>query len=1202
MTTNFGCCERRTMASQPSVHNEERNLLRLRAWEQRNQETSQAKELDPVNVPLFGEPYKTNKGDELSNRIQRMLGSYEDVNNPNPLAIEPLPVPTYVTFSKTDQGHPNTDTTTKPPFHNQVHFMSIQSQTGPCSNSYSSQPMRASTASSSPNHHGHSSTLSKASLNHSQLSHAAHHHQKKSEASSDLRECISPLLEMSVQAPDGKPLPFLHSSDHNNTEPKHMDTKDTFDFHHLQGSTDHPSASTMDVSTLNLKQSPKDAPLPQANKGNTLPSQTFPPLLSSKQPSVVMTQKPTAYVRPMDGQDQVVNESPELKPSPEPYAPLPEMMINKPDLSKTKILPQFLETRTNEAQCVEDILREMTHSWPPLLTAIHTPCAEEPSKSPHPAKKAEHVSSCPGQKNCDYSSADPSHLNQKSSSSSFEAAHSSGVESASSSDSESSSRSESDSESAPEDPPQPPVSSSIKTEPDAPAVTRSDWQLGNWIRSSQQNSSTESQDVPESPARKQPQPDHSSKHCSVEVIDPARESKPQLSSHQKLFIGNLPKPQQCSESSQDDPCQKSSQKAPSVELNSYTSSKKLSSNTNPSKLVKATRSDHTEAPLVVKSEQVGSTLDKDPCFTDRPKVKTKTSHCKKSKDSSDTKRGSKRTTKHTSLDKRNAGSELRQPDVPPVLYDHCPSCDVTYPNPCSCPTPSPAQPAQSDQLSPAPSVKISCSKPKAETVCQKISHKTLCSATHKHSEKTEHAAKCPKDLYRPPRSLLVKIDLSLLSRVPQTSGTHQRITSNTKRSAPVIEQEGGGSDASTVHKHTKTSKKNIPQNVEVDNKTLPRKKQRLDNKNTSSSNASLKLESSSHPTDDQERKKAKKNPVHLQQPPTPKDTNKDSKLHKRCSAETQESNKEAVKRKDSFKHKKSSGKHTQQPHVEKKPSKSSLTLPSSSQPTRESVTSRPLLRFDDRHYPVKHYIKEAKKLKHKADAESDKLSKAFNYLDAAMYFVESGIAMEKDPQISMSSYTMFAETVELLKFVQKLKNTVEPSALPAEKDFLVLCMKCQSLLQMAMFHHKHKTALKYSKTLTEHFNNAAHSTQDPSVCTLKGTDTPSYTPDMPSPASTSTSSGPGSNHSGSGPVVGSTVVVPQAIEQVAFTYVNITTLFLSAHDTWEQAEELAHKGSGMLTELDTVMGALSLTSSMSSVVRYIKQGVQWLRLDSQKVK
>lgn len=31
-------------------------------------------------------------------------------------------------------------------------------------------------------------------------------------------------------------------------------------------------------------------------------------------------------------------------------------------------------------------------------------------------------------------------------------------------------------------------------------------------------------------------------------------------------------------------------------------------------------------------------------------------------------------------------------------------------------------------------------------------------------------------------------------------------------------------------------------------------------------------------------------------------------------------------------------------------------------------------------------------------------------------------------------------------------------------------LKCQSLLHMAMFHQKHKAALKYSKTLTSHFN------------------------------------------------------------------------------------------------------------------------------------
>lgn len=48
------------------------------------------------------------------------------------------------------------------------------------------------------------------------------------------------------------------------------------------------------------------------------PSQSFPqPSLPSK--SVAMQQKPTAYVRPMDGQDQAPSESPELKPPPEDY-------------------------------------------------------------------------------------------------------------------------------------------------------------------------------------------------------------------------------------------------------------------------------------------------------------------------------------------------------------------------------------------------------------------------------------------------------------------------------------------------------------------------------------------------------------------------------------------------------------------------------------------------------------------------------------------------------------------------------------------------------------------------------------------------------------------------------------------------------------------------------------------------------------------
>lgn len=65
--------------------------------------------------------------------------------------------------------------------------------------------------------------------------------------------------------------------------------------------------------------------------------QNFPPSLASK-PTIVQ-QKPTAYVRPMDGQDQAPDESPKLKLSAETnkhctsYRGVPS---NKPDSTRTK--------------------------------------------------------------------------------------------------------------------------------------------------------------------------------------------------------------------------------------------------------------------------------------------------------------------------------------------------------------------------------------------------------------------------------------------------------------------------------------------------------------------------------------------------------------------------------------------------------------------------------------------------------------------------------------------------------------------------------------------------------------------------------------------------------------------------------------------------------------------------------------------------
>lgn len=1060
------------MASQPS---EERNRLRLQAWEQRNQETGQAKEQNPENVPLFREPYKTNKGDELSSRIQKMLGSYEENGT-----TEPLVVSSSITAPLANCIHPSTE----PPFQ-QVQNMPNQSQKGPPASTSSTQPFN------SPNLHEH---VSKRFLNHNQLSHSPQH------KLSAHKDNITRSHEKQHSS-DAKPLPLLHSNNYDNTEPKDMQLI-TFDRPQRQGFTENTSnpAKSMEVSC-------KDASPPPNRNIGILQSQAFHPPLSSKQPNVAVTQKPTAYVRPMDGPDQVVSESPELKPSPEHFSPLPELILSKSTQEKTTSLPLFLET-TSDVQRVEDILKEMTCSWPPLLTRIQTPLSEKSSKSQFSVKEVEHVSSPPEQKKDQVPTTAPPHLHQSSSNLSAEV-HSSAV---SSSDSESGSKSESDGESATDDLAQPVLSSSLKTEPAAVSMAPGDWQLDKFIPFSQQNYRCKSQAVH---ACENLKPTDSSKHLSDRDAP-----DPQLSQKQKRSTDNPTPPQQSRTGSQETHYQQSSHNV-------------LLKSTQPSDPVKPTLEENRKGVVSVHFDQTSSKRVKEARLNNRPKGKTG---------------GQRKQIKGCSVliesevsdkpNRKKAESEVG----PAGSRVQCTSCMKP--------------PSQCDPKSSAACV---CGKSKAETGQKKAT---------KSSQKTKCVKKKDSlDSHKGTQPLVVRINLSLLSRIPPTC-------SFTERPSVVIQHR---SKTDKPHKVTKTSRK-----TDKADRSCPKKKQKLEC-NDSTPQSSYLSEAPDPIPSQPPTKKARKTHESLHPLSAPRGSTEKSKKLKLCTGDTPQSNKEDMKCPKSYAPRKSSGKRLEHSDLKK--------------PTRESVSNRPLLKFEEhRHYPVKHFIKEAKKLKHKADAEMDKLSKILNYLEAAVYFIESGIAMEREPHISMSSYTMFAETVELIKFVLKLVNSEDPS--PTENDLFALCLKCQALLQMAMFHHKQKTALKYSKALIDHFNSSSQPAPEPS--TIKGNTTPM------SPAISSATT---PNHSSCGPAVGpftdhpsGTVVVPQDIGQVAFAYVNITALFLNAYNIWGQAEEYVNKGSGLLTELDTLMGALSLTSTMSSTVCYIRQGAHWLRMDCQKGK
>lgn len=274
---------------------------------------------------------QTNGGDELSNRIQRMLGHYEDVNSPSPNAMVPLPIPSSRTPSQSDRSNPNEDHRAKALPQSKVQRTATQSHKG--SSGLGHAPQASSTSAlASPERHRSASSSSP----------DPGQQQLKEEAESGLREHADLRHGAASQSPAASAVP--EASPRPPTGQEEVAEPHSADRRQPEGLKHFPC--DMDA-TLNLKHLPQDLPVAAANKGNTLPAQTFSSLLS-KQPSVIMSQKPTAYVRPMDGQDQVVCESPELKPSPDSYTPPTELLIKtEPDKEETPL--QYLEVSLTDS-------------------------------------------------------------------------------------------------------------------------------------------------------------------------------------------------------------------------------------------------------------------------------------------------------------------------------------------------------------------------------------------------------------------------------------------------------------------------------------------------------------------------------------------------------------------------------------------------------------------------------------------------------------------------------------------------------------------------------------------------------------------------------------------------------------------------------------------------------------------------------------
>ncbi|XP_057632697.1 AF4/FMR2 family member 4 isoform X2 [Chionomys nivalis] len=1129
------------------MNREDRNVLRMKERERRNQEIQQGEDAFPPSSPLFAEPYKvTSKEDKLSSRIQSMLGNYDEMKDyigdrsiPKLVAIPKPAVPT------------TTDEKANPNFFEQRHGGSHQSNkwtpVGPAPST--SQPQKRSSGLQS----GHSSQRNSAGG--SGTSSSSQRHDRDSYSSSRKKGQHGSEHSKSRSSSPGKPqavssLSSSHSRSHGND-------------HH---SKEHQRSKSPRDPDANWD-SPSRVPFSSGQHSN----QSFPPSLMSKSSS--MLQKPTAYVRPMDGQESVEpkltsehyssqshgNNMTELKPS------------SKAHLTKLKIPSRPLDASVSgDVSCVDEILKESQQSnfgsgeQKRYNASAKTSNGHQSKSMLKDDLKLSSSEDSDGEQDCDKtmprstpgSNSEPSHHNS-------EGADNSRDDSSSHSGSESSSGSDSESESSSSDSEANEPSQNASPEPEPPPTNK--WQLDNWLNKVNPHkvspASSVDSNIPSSQAYKKEGREQGAGNNYTDPGGPKETSSATPGRDSKTI-------QKGSESG------RGRQKSPAQ--SDTTTQRRTVGKKQPKKTEKSA-AEEPRGGLKIESETPVDMATSMP--SSRHKAATKGSrkpNIKKESKSSPRPIAEKKKYKSSSKSSQKS-REIIETDTSSSDSDESES-----------PPPSSQTPKypESNRTPVKPSSVEEEDSFFRQRMFSPMEEKELLSPLSE-----------PDDRY----PLIVKIDLNLLTRIPGKPYKETEPPKGDKKNVP--EKHVREVQKQTSEKASNKGKRKHKNDDE--NRASESKKPKTEDKNPSGHKPSSNRESSKQSsTKEKDLLPSPAGPVPSKDSKpehgSRKRTASQSSSLKPSSTNSKENSGSSKNSSSTSKQKKTEGKvsSSSKETKEKAPSSSSNCPPSTPTPD-SSKPRRTKLAFDDRNYSADHYLQEAKKLKHNADALSDRFEKAVYYLDAVVSFIECGNALEKNAQESKSPFPMYSDTVELIKYTMKLKNYLAPDATAADKRLTVLCLRCQSLLYLRLFKLKKENALKYSKTLTEHLKNSYSNSQAPSP------GLGSKAVGMPSPVSPKLSPGNSGSYSSGGSSAsasGSSVTIPQKIHQMAASYVQVTSNFLYATEIWDQAEQLSKEQKEFFAELDKVMGPLIFNASiMTDLARYTRQGLHWLRQDAKLI-
>ncbi|XP_053162186.1 AF4/FMR2 family member 3 isoform X2 [Hemicordylus capensis] len=1214
------------------VYDPDRNMLRRKEWERRNQEIQHDDGLFNATYSLFSEPYKTSKGDELSSRIQNTLGNYDEMkelltdrSNQSHLVGVPKPCISQTSVNKADELF-----ITDPKPHAQASICSPPSSLPVVLSGQLSKNTAVVWQKSE-------STLE------SQQRGNKHRHGLSDSHNNDFRTANQKNNVEKIKRYASSP-----------SSPSSSST--------IQG----PLPPSLGENIRTQQQSKLSCGTEVAVQAQERPAmhssghcvQNFPPSLASK-PSIVQ-QKPTAYVRPMDGQDQAPDESPRLKVPAETsilcssFRGMPSTKIDssrtKSKMTKFSIPKQEEDNGIGDDSCVEEILREMTHSWPPPLSAIHTPGKVEQNKFSFTNKDSQHAST--GHSNQRKADVEPKNPENSASHASMleddlklssdeeendqQAAQRSALRvlsdstagqpsscrisgvsskcssSSSSSESESSSESDSESESSSTESDCNKPSHYSSPEPEQPSSNK--WQLDKWLNKVN--------------PQKAPILNQNNNH-GLETFQYYSKVKDEGKDCESTLVAcqiDL-KDKEVKHSNKEEPRPRTANKAPGHKGGKQKSppsaaavsvdsgpQRRTSCKKQPRRTERTSGGDNLNS-LVVDDLVLNQVLLEN-SICEQPKTRPCNSKVEHRKEPRCVTAFEKRRTRGTgkTAPKSKEFIETESSSSSSASSDSDSQSEREEYSLLKSQIVASTTVANEQKLKDSGSNNTS----KANTSCSafgSVNTRTSNDIAKELEEQFYTLVPFGRNELLSPlkdtdevKTLWVKIDLTLLSRIPQHL-PEEPLVMNTGIKEAVSMQHNIVTDL-PAEKATPKSRRKRKYENESENRES--KKFHTEQECSSHLLASAQVISTADHCNMMKNSFAtpiNKNEKMLRSPVSPLS---DASKHKFSSDDLTSSSRHNVG--NLFSSVSSNKKHKSEIQSHLHPGDYSKTMlinsenallcnksqyhkePWSPICSMRKVCKRTKFIVNDGPHNIDHFMQEAKKKKHKADAMVEKFGKALHYAEAALSFIECGNAMEQGPMESKSPYTMYSETIELIRYAVRLKTHSGPNVTPEEKQLTALCYRCLALLYWRMFQLKRDHAVKYSKALIEYFKNSSKVAQAPSPWGASGKYTGTLSPISPSPSPVSSV---GSQGSTGAPSPSSIISIPQRIHQMAANHVSITNSILHSYDYWEMADNISKESQDFFNDLDALMGPVTLHSSMEHLVQYTQQGLHWIRSSAQ---